>query len=141
MFTNRKNNGFTLVELMIALVIVAILAAIALPSYQDSVLKAKRADAKDILLRIAQTQERHFTQWARYASNLSGGAGATNLGLTADDLESQGGDYNVTLTNPGATTYTLVATPNHADADCGNLTLTQDGERDVTGSSAPEDCW
>ncbi len=52
-------QGFTLVELMIAAAIVAILAAIALPAYQDSIRKARRADGKDFALEIMQLQERH----------------------------------------------------------------------------------
>lgn len=141
MFMNFKSKGFTLIELMIVLVIVAILAAVAFPSYQDSVLKTRRADAKDALLRISHAQERHFTQFARYASNLGGGVSAANLGMSAADLESEGGYYNVTLTNPGTTTYTLVATPVSADAKCGNLSLSQDGTKGKTGTASLEDCW
>ena len=57
-----NTKGFTLVELMIAVAIVGILASIAYPSYQDSVRKSRRADAKGALLGFANAMERHFTE-------------------------------------------------------------------------------
>ena len=138
----KKVSGFTLIELVIVVAIVAILAAIAYPSYQDSVQKTRRADATEVLMRTAQAQERHFTQFGRYASNLGGAVNATNLGMTAANLESEGGFSTVAVSNTGATTYTLTATIVPADPDCGNLTLTQVGLKGRTGSGKTiEECW
>ena len=59
-------RGFTLIELMIAVAVVGILAAIAYPSYQEHVRKARRADAQTALLELAQFMERHYTANGRY---------------------------------------------------------------------------
>lgn len=142
MKTDGKLKGFTLIELMIVVAIVAILAGIAYPSYQDSVRKARRADATEVLMRVAQAQERHFTQFGRYASSLEGGAvSAENLGMTAASLDSEGGFSTVSLSNAGTTTYTLTATITPADPDCGDLTLNQIGEKGESGSKDVDFCW
>ncbi|MFI3186333.1 MAG: prepilin-type N-terminal cleavage/methylation domain-containing protein, partial [Methylococcaceae bacterium] len=57
----QSQAGFTLIELMVTVAIVGILAAIAYPSYQDSVRKSRRADASGALLGLANAMERHFT--------------------------------------------------------------------------------
>ncbi|VUD68287.1 Fimbrial protein [Thalassocella blandensis] len=64
----KKDKGFTLLELMIVVAIVSILAAIAYPSYQQHILKARRTDAKEALLSIAGLQERYFLQHNKYAT-------------------------------------------------------------------------
>ena len=64
----RRNQGFTLVELMIVVAIVAILAAIAYPSYKEYVRKSRRADAKAVLVEAAQFMERVYTEDFSYAS-------------------------------------------------------------------------
>jgi len=133
------SHGFTLIELMIVLAIVAILAAIAFPSYQDSVLKSRRTDGQSLLLRTAQAQERHFTQFGRYATTLTGGQSPTNLGWSAGDIVSQEGYYSVGVAAT-ATTFTLTATATTADSKCGNLTLQHNG---VKGQSigTTDLCW
>ena len=74
-------KGFTLIEVIIVVAIVAILAAIANSSYQDSVLKSNRADCKEKMFAVAQAQERHFTEFSRYAANVTGGPNPASLGL------------------------------------------------------------
>ena len=123
----KSQSGFTLIELMITVAIVGILASIAIPSYQDSVMKSRRADAKGALLGYANTMERHFT-----VNNTYVGA-PTNPGTDY---------YDITVsTNPAATasTYTLNAAPKGAQVNdkCGTLTLTHTG---VKGANAA-DCW
>lgn len=75
----RRSSGFTLIELMIAVAIVAILAAVAYPSYQDSVTKGRRAEGRTALLQLLQQQERFITQrntYSCFSTNTSTGATA-----------------------------------------------------------------
>ena len=69
--------GFTLIELMITVAVVGILAAIAYPSYQDSIRKSRRADAKSALLDAAHRQERFFTENNQYTNVLVAPGGCT----------------------------------------------------------------
>ncbi len=137
----KKPNctGFTLIEILIVVVIVAILMAIAVPSYQESVRKSRRADCKDKLFSVAQAQERHFSEYARYAGSLTGAESAANLGWPAANLVADGGGCTVTLTASSNTTYTLTGTPATADPDCGNLTLSHLGVKDSV--VAGDRCW
>ncbi|MEM6300806.1 MAG: type IV pilin protein [Pseudomonadota bacterium] len=73
----REQSGFTLMELMIVVVIVAVLAAIGLPSYQNSVVRATRTDTQSALIGFAQAMEKHFNQNYTY---LGAGAGGNNTG-------------------------------------------------------------
>lgn len=68
----RRERGFTLIELMITAAIIAILAAIAFPSYQDSIWKAKRAEAKGAILKALQAEERFYTQNNTYVTYATG---------------------------------------------------------------------
>lgn len=71
MMVVRKDTGFTLIELMIAVVIVGILAAIAYPSYIDHVRKARRADAKAALTQLAQQEEALYARTASYSADMT----------------------------------------------------------------------
>lgn len=134
---SNKQMGFTLIELVIVMLIVGILAAIAIPSYQDSVRETRRAEGKTLLLAGAQGQERHFTQFTQYATTISAAiTDATNIQLKTT---SDGGFYTLTLPNSTAATYTLRVTPQIADPDCGFLEFDQLGLG--TSQTADPDCW
>ncbi len=146
-----KNKGFTLIEMMIAVAILAIITAVAVPSYVDQVRKGKRADAKVELMKIAQMQESYFVQNLSYARDLTTGAGGLGLGAT---VESEGGDYQITViptpagcsgtTATPCTGYNLTATPQGGqanDSDCMNFTLSNTGQKDVSVAGHAQKCW
>lgn len=126
-------RGFTLVEILIALAIAAILASFALPSFYGQLLKARRADAVVSLSQIQQEQERWRANNTSYAT-------LSELGLPA---QSTGGYYDLTITDATASGFTAQAiaavdSGQNSDAGCATLTVT------VTNGSAantPTDCW
>jgi len=82
--------GFTLLELLIAVAVISILAAFAIPSYLAQVEKGRQTDGQELMTRILQSQERYFTENLSYTSNL------TDLGYGSDaDIGSQEGHYKV----------------------------------------------
>ena len=133
-----SGRGFTLVELAIVVAVVALLAAVALPAYQDSVRKARRTEAKAALSEAAQMMERYMTEKGTYET--------ARLGVDLDPPavyrdRSENGYYALSLVSKSAT-FTLSAAPlgsQQSDA-CGTFTLTQRGERGVSARTAAE-CW
>jgi len=134
-------KGFSLIELMIVVVIVAILAAIAVPAYNDSVNKARRSDAQSALLGFAQAMERWNTNRNTYI-----GAGDTDVGTDVDAI----GDtkfYNLRITAATATAYTLQAQPIGAMAGDGIFQITNTGlkswdkNNDGDFVDTDESCW
>ena len=126
-----RNKGFSLIEFLVAVVIVGILAAIAVPSYQSHIIKASRAAAQTELLELASLQEKIYLNSNAYTANMTtaytgnstGGLGKTT-GLTND------GKYTLTVVSPGQT-YTITATPvaGTTQAGDGNITISENGQR------------
>ncbi|MGN6701858.1 MAG: type IV pilin protein [Burkholderiaceae bacterium] len=138
-------RGFTLIELMIVLAIVAILAAIAYPSYQEQVRKSRRADAQAVLTEAAQWMERYYTQNNNYdaaTAFASSGLTASPRGATGNGVYYQVGfDSGVPL-GTNAQAFRLQAVPANAmSADpCGTFKLDNVGRRMLSGNSR-SDCW
>lgn len=129
-----RSKGFTLIELMIVIAILGILAAIAIPSYQDSVRRAKRADAQGALMGLANAMERHFT-----ANNTFLGAGSPDTGaptIFSTQVPVDGGTayYNLTISAATASSYTLTATATGSQAGDGNFTLSNTGAKTWNGN-------
>ncbi|SEA47843.1 type IV pilin protein [Microbulbifer marinus] len=127
-----KQRGFTLIELMIVVAIVAILAAVAWPSYQNQVRSTNRADAQGALLGLAQAMERHFTENGTYAGAAAGGAddGVPAIFPTQSPLDGSNKTYNLSIdVNDGGDAYILLATPFGAQAGDGLLRLSSSGEK------------
>jgi type IV pilus assembly protein PilE len=140
-----KQSGFTLIEVIIVVVIVGILVSIALPGYQESMRKGRRADAKSALMDAANRQERLMLDRSRYTQDM------VELGYGADPMISEEGWYSIdryaTTACPVANTncYALQATPvaggaQAGDSRCTALRLDNTGAKTATGSAADE-CW
>lgn len=125
----NKSAGFTLLELMVTIVIIAILTTVALPSYQDSVRKSRRATAQADLVQLASFMERKLTEQNSYTPATLPFTESPRSGTTY---------YNLTL-SPTFRTFTLTATPAAAQvADtCGTLSLNHLGE----GTPPTSGCW
>ena len=143
-----RQAGFTLIELMVVVAIVAIIFAFAFPSYERYIVRAKRAVGQNVLMQVADRQQQFFMDNKSFAANL------TNLGFTAnpfliddDGSSTVAGDpdavYSVALSNVTATTWTATATPVNGqlsrDTSCGNLTINQAGAKGKSG--AGDNCW
>jgi prepilin-type N-terminal cleavage/methylation domain-containing protein len=94
---NISKNGFTLIELMIVVAIIGILASIAYPSYQESILKSRRADAKGALLGFANAMERHFTETNSYRKAYLQGCAEERSASQNDALPIVSTSYAMTL--------------------------------------------
>lgn len=136
---DRDARGFTLIELMVVVAIIAILAAFAVPNYLRYGLRARRADAQQSLLRIASAQERYYSTNNGYATSL------TAIGFTLTTSEK--GYYTLSL-DPASTStskFTAVATPvaggPQAKDDCKALSITNAGVKSATGSTTNGTCW
>ena len=108
-------NGFTLIELMIVLAIVAILATIAYPSYQQQILKGHRADAKSAVLEVAAREEKYFATHNKY-SNIAGELNYTSIPFDVISSGQKVYSLGVTINTTGAPAYTITATPSGSQA-------------------------
>ena len=137
-------KGFTLIELMIVVAIVATIAAIAYPNYQKSVTKSRRADARVALQEAAARQERIYAETNTYSNTIS------KLVTNVDGASSPEGFYTITATlscsrTVGGTSYSscfdLTATAKGLqanDTECATLTLSHTGKKGSTGGGI---CW
>lgn len=149
----QDRRGFTMVELLLAIVVVAILAAIAVPAYNESVRKSRRSEAYTALAAVQQAQERWRNNNASYTTALTAAGGDDPPGLGLSDV-TPGGYYAVSIDAADATGYTLTAFgrdgTSQASDECrglrvrlagGNLTYAGCGSADCGGFAATHTCW
>lgn len=137
-----SQRGFTLIELLIAVAVMAILAAIAMPSYQNSIRKARRMDARTALTTIAQLMERYNTQNNTYVGASLGTMGPPSVSGTIPFFTiSENGAYVLSLGRPTANQFTVtaIATGDQTADLCTSFTLDQAGRRGPSGLAAQ--CW
>ena len=139
----RPASGFTLLELMIVVAVIAILTTMAYPAYMDRATKTHRVAAESCLAEYANYMERYYTTNLRYDKVPPSGPANT---LPLLDCSKQTGDsYSYQLTSLALATYKVQAVPVGSqatrDAKCGTLALDQAGTRSVTGTSTVDDCW
>jgi type IV pilus assembly protein PilE len=133
---NAGERGFTLIELVVAMVIIAILTAIAIPNYTAYIQRSNRSDARGQLLQASLWLQRFRTENGTYAGAV--------LPLTLQQSPATGtARYTIALGGLTATTYTITATPTGTMAGdpCGNLTVNALGQRARTGAAPFDLCW
>ena len=143
---NRSGQkGFTLIEVMIVVVIIGVLLMVALPSYQASLQKGRRADGMGALMDAAGRQEKFMLDRSSYTTDME------DLGYAASPYISPEGHYSITAAvcdDAGATIancYKLTAVPaagsvQQKDTRCASFVLNSNGIKTATGSNASE-CW
>ncbi|WP_201314434.1 type IV pilin protein [Dyella sp. EPa41] len=141
----RRLRGFTLIELMVVVAIIAVLAAVAVPTYGRYVYRARRVDGQELLLRIANAEERYYAVHNRYADLKTIQFSATTsapsekghylAGVAIVDTQGAGQGYVATATPAGAQA---------ADA-CGGLSIDSAGVKlpaaSDTASGSNGRCW
>ncbi len=150
----QEQRGFSLIELMIVVVIIAVLAAIAYPNYQQYLLKSGRSDGHAKLMQVMQAQERFYSQNQSYTDNLGatapGNPGLAFPGIAEDaPVVSDEQRYSITAEVCAAGTpltrcVRLIATAagqQTADAQCGNLSLDSRGIKGESGTGTVQTCW
>lgn len=150
----QRSTGFTLIELMVTVVIVAILAAVALPSYTHYIVRGQRAAARAALLQTSQAMERYYTANGNYspagtALPLTLLAGSTCVAASPNDgnpsycvsgaITATGYLLTATACGAGGVTCPAGAKTGFTDPDCPPLTLDNTGAQGPAG--APAECW
>jgi type IV pilus assembly protein PilE len=141
MSTNRRQPGFTLIELMIVVAVIGILAALALPSYRQYIVRAARVEAQAELLELASLQEKIFLNSNNYAFSVTAAYNGTATGgLGRTSGATKDGRYTITVVDGCATlvaaaapaqTFVLAAVPvaGTTQVGDGNLCISESGRR------------
>ena len=142
-YPHRFEGGFTLVELIVTVAIMAILARIGTSAYSSFVLKANRADAKNALIADAQALERCYSQYYYYQAT------GTQTACPTLSAQSPNGYYNITATTLTAAAFKLTAAPvaggrQVKDTQCASFTIDNLGNQKASNSGGTDNssfCW
>lgn len=139
-------RGFSLLELLLVMAIASVLLAVALPAYQQAVVRAHRMAGKAALMEVASRQERYLMNHKRYSTSLVdlGLASEYYVGPTAAATGESRAVYRVELALQDGDFASVRAVPwngQRRDADCGTLTLDRWGRRGALGVGDPVLCW
>lgn len=138
-----RQGGITLIELLTVIVVIAILASVAIPSYRNYLIRTQRAEAKTALLQLQAAQEKFYLNANAYTDQVAA-APPDGLGLTGI---SETGKYQITVDlGADGQGYTATASPapgggQEDDTDCGSLSITDTGVRGVSGPASVQECW
>ncbi len=138
--------GITLLELLVVVTVIGILASLAVTSYQNSIRKARRADAKTVLMDAALFMERNYTEAHHYNQDAAGNA-IDNSALPHAEAPVDGNRkfYDIRfLGTPTTHTFTIDAIPKNGqekDTQCATLRIDEAGVKAVTGTGSVGDCW
>lgn len=147
----HRQRGMTLIELVVVIMIVGILAAVAIPSYRNYVVRSQRSDAKDAVLALATQQEKHYLQCNRYAEDIAAATNCAGNDLVGADV-SKNGWYDLDTDADDAQPtllFTATATAINGenqwqDTECRSFTVNQAGVRtaeDAGGGDNTDECW
>jgi len=133
----KQQNGFTLVELMIVVVVVGILASVALPAYQDYVIRGKLTEATSNLSDARVKMEQFFQDNRQYGD--AGGA------VCPATISASSDHFNYTCSTPTTDTYTITATGRDGLSEF-IYTIDESNTKQTTGLMAgwgtvPASCW
>lgn len=133
---SKSTFGFSLIELMTVIAVVAILTSLAVPSYREYVMRTNRMEAINVLLEVASCQERIYVRFNQYDANRCEASSTT-----------ENGHYTVSMATSNANqNYTLTATAQGGQVNdsCVHLSLTDQGVRGTSASNVATDiakCW
>ncbi|HUQ09065.1 MAG TPA: type IV pilin protein [Steroidobacteraceae bacterium] len=135
-------RGVTLLEILVVLLVVGIIAALAMPSYRQHMVRVNRTEATSTLYEIASAEERHYLHRGSYTSDVTG-APPEGLGLARDGAHRY--EYTVSIAGDGQS-FIARATPvrdggQDSDAECLGFSLDHRGRRAVSGSRDTSSCW
>jgi len=148
MKSKSLQRGVTLIELIVVMIIVGILAAVAIPTYRQYVMRSQRSDAKDALLALATAQEKFYLQCNSYATAIAVAASCAD-GELQGAATSKNGWYDLAIDAADATSYTVSATAaagenQYQDEACRTFRVTDRGIRTAADDGAADNtatCW